>query len=79
MTTSCSKKIARTAYIRPSAIPYSFRASTRSTIQTIDHRYNIYVVMATAPDTAPTFHPTIWGDFFVHHNPETLQVYSVED
>ncbi|KAM0867310.1 hypothetical protein ACQ4PT_042072 [Festuca glaucescens] len=29
---------------------------------------------ATVPQTAPAFHPTIWGDFFIHHNPETLQM-----
>ncbi|KAM0829933.1 hypothetical protein ACQ4PT_066554 [Festuca glaucescens] len=23
---------------------------------------------------APMFHPTIWGDFFIHHSPETLQM-----
>jgi hypothetical protein len=28
---------------------------------------------------APVFHPTIWGDFFIHHSPETIQVCSVED
>uniref|UniRef100_A0ACD5WLH4 Uncharacterized protein n=1 Tax=Avena sativa TaxID=4498 RepID=A0ACD5WLH4_AVESA len=23
---------------------------------------------------APAFHPTLWGDFFIHHSPETLQM-----
>jgi hypothetical protein len=30
---------------------------------------------ATVPNTAPVFHPTVWGDFFIDYSPETLQVY----
>uniref|UniRef100_A0ACD5Z977 Uncharacterized protein n=1 Tax=Avena sativa TaxID=4498 RepID=A0ACD5Z977_AVESA len=25
-------------------------------------------------DMAPAFHPTLWGDFFIHHSPQTLQM-----
>jgi hypothetical protein len=30
---------------------------------------------ATVPNTAPVFHPTVWGDFFIDYSPEILQVY----
>ncbi|XP_047051048.1 tau-cadinol synthase-like [Lolium rigidum] len=29
---------------------------------------------ATVPNTAPVFHPTVWGDFFIDYSPEILQM-----
>nr|AJP67537.1 (E, E)-farnesol/(E)-nerolidol synthase [Phyllostachys edulis] len=28
---------------------------------------------AAAPKTAPVFHPTVWGDFFINYHPQPLQ------
>ncbi|KAK1628965.1 hypothetical protein QYE76_003280 [Lolium multiflorum] len=29
---------------------------------------------ATVPNSAPVFHPTVWGDFFIDYSPEELQM-----
>ncbi|XP_047051054.1 tau-cadinol synthase-like [Lolium rigidum] len=33
-----------------------------------------YSQHATVPNTAPVFHPTVWGDFFIDYSPEILQM-----
>jgi hypothetical protein len=75
------KPLSRSMYCLYKAI-FRFHVLSKlvqTTAATIYHNTS-YILMAysqhaTVPNTAPVFHPTVWGEFFIDNSPEILQVY----